>query len=309
MSLRFEYSKLASLSVLLQYAPWYAVNCYVSFALLHGSMTRLVALLLGLLRRLLSSPFITRSIKRLLLLIRIIQRQFFKDRPPSRDDSRHVFIPLPSETSHVTSFPMNDPDVICPSLQPPSREADSNFLHVPYADDEQSVPRPIYSPTPQRGYLLPYANASLEEIGSLTQEEHNSDAISISSQRSAKSSSPVSPPLSPQGLRRISSRPGSRSSSCHSILRPSSRNSQRPYSSTSLPIKVSRAPTPESINMAFPAGVPRPPPPRITLVPMSTATIQRWNRNIAVSVHIICMSIQRQLNCHTQPNSPLILSS
>jgi hypothetical protein len=159
------------------------------------------------------------------------------------------------------------------------------------------VPRPVHSPTPQRGYLLPYAyepqgSRSSQDITTITPKDRNPDASSISSQRSAKSSSAISLlPSSHHGLTRISSRPDSRNSSRRSLLRPSSRNSQRPDSRASQPMKVSRAPTPEPINTAHPAGAvpPRPgsPTPLRVVLPMSTATVQRWNRNVIVYVHFI----------------------
>jgi hypothetical protein len=242
-------------------------------------MTRLTTFLVGLLRRLLSSTFVAGSIRRLLHLIDIFRRRFSKDRTPHPKDSRYTFIHSSSQTSPATSFAVTD--VICPSLQPP-READSNSLHVPYAHDEQYVPRPVHSPTPQRGYLLPYAYE--QDIGTSTQKERNPDTISVSSQRSAKTSSAISLlPVSQHGLTRRSYVPDSRNSSCLSLLRPGSRNSQRPNSRASQPIKVSRAPTPESINsanMAQPAGArPSSPPPLRIVAPMSTASIQRYDRN------------------------------
>jgi len=117
----------------------------------------------------------------------------------------------------------------------------------------------IHSPTSVSGYL-PYAN-SPQGSGHprhrhFNPNERNPDAFSISSQRSGKSSSVNSLSLSQNGqsqhgLVRISSRPGSHRSSRSNLLRPSSRNSQRPNSQ---PMKVSRPPTPALINMALPAG-------------------------------------------------------
>jgi hypothetical protein len=235
-------------------------------------MTRLTTFLVGLLRRLLSSTLVAGSIRRLLHLIHIFRRRFSKDRTPHPKDSRHTFILPSSQTSPATSFAVTD--VICPSLQPP-READNNSLH---AHDEQYVPRPVHSPTPQRGYLLPYAYE--QDIGTSTQKERNPDTISVSSQRSAKASSAISLlPVSRHGLTRRSYVPDSRNSSCLSLLRPGSRNSQRPNSRASQPIKVSRAPTPESANMAQPVGArPSSPPPLRAVAPMSTASIQRYDR-------------------------------
>ena len=218
-------------------------------------MTRLTTWLLGLLRRLLSSPFVSGSIKRLLLWVHIIQRRFSRTRPPVyHKDSPNVFIPSPSQTSRVAGFPVVD--IICPSLQPPSREADSKSLHVSH---------PVHSPEPRRGYILPYVHEpqgsqSSQDITTLTQREHIS----------------------------ISSHPDSLSSLHLSLPRPSSRISRRPNSRASQPIKVSRAPTPESPPAR---GVPpqrSSPPPLRTVAPMSTASVRRWDRNIIVYVLPIC---------------------
>jgi hypothetical protein len=264
-------------------------------------MTRLATLLLALLRRLLSSAFVTRSIKRLWMLIHAILRRFSKERPLHRKDTRQTCIPPPS---HTHDLPISD--VICPSLQPPSREIDNTSLHVPSHDFEQHIPYPVHSPTPQRGFLLPYAYdnpqssrsshdilTEEQDLGALSPEDYNHDAISISTRRSANhpSSSNVSLPVSFHGLLSNSSRPDSRNSQRPSLLRPASHTSQRTNSRTSKPLKVSRPPTPASANMALPAGALPPdmarqgsPPPLRTMEPMSTASVQRYNRNITVYV-------------------------
>jgi hypothetical protein len=259
-------------------------------------MTRLTTLVLSLLRRLLSSPLVAGSIKRLPFLINAVRRLFTKEKPPHKKDTPHAFSPALSQTSRVNGFPVND--IICPSLQPPSREVDSNYLHASYDHDEPY----IHSPIPSKGPILPYANGpqgsrSSQVIGTLTPKERNTDAISMSSQRSAISV--ISLPMSDHGLTRISSRPDSRNSSRPSLLRPNSRNSQRRSSRTVQPIKVSRAPISAPVNLAHPAGAfpldyfrPSSPPPLRTVAPMSTATVQRWNRNYIVYVFLICKSLR-----------------
>jgi hypothetical protein len=261
-------------------------------------MARLPSWLLGLLRRLLSSPFVTGSIKRLLFLIQAIQRLFSKRIPPRRRDTPHTLTPTHSHsrTSHIDGFPVGD--IICPSLQPPPRAIDSNYLHPSYDHDDQHMTQPIHSPIPLKGYILPYANGphgsrSSQDIGTLSPMERNPETFSISSRRSARSSSALSLPISQHGLMRISSRPDSHNSSRPNLLRPNSRNSQ-----ASQPIKVSRPPTPALVNMAQPAGAvpsgcsrPCSPLPLRTVLPMSTATVQRWSRNITVYVPPIHTSL------------------
>ena len=171
-----------------------------------------------------------------------------------------------SQTSPATSFAVTD--VICPSSQPP-READSNSTHVPYAHDEQYMPRPVQSPTPQRGYLQLYP--SEQDIGTSTQKERNPDTITVSSQFSTKAFSAIPPfPVSQHDLTR-------------SLYVPDSRNSQRP-NSCSQPIKISSlTPNPELINSTSMARLVKArsssPPPLRTVVPMSTESIQRYDRN------------------------------
>ena len=254
----------------------------------HSSMARLSSWLLDLLRRLLSSPFVTGSIQRLLFLIQAIQRLFSRRTPPRMKDSLNTLTPTHSRTSQKDSFPIGD--TICPSLQPPPRVTDSNYLHASNDHDAQYTTQPIHSPTPLKGYVLPYANEPhgsrlSQDICTLSPMERNPETFSISSRRSARSSV-LSLPISHHGLMRISSRPDSRNSS-----RPNSRNSHRPNSQASRPIKVSRTPTPALVNMAQPAGAvplgcsrPCSPLPLRTLLPMSTASVQRWDRNITVYV-------------------------
>lgn len=176
----------------------------------------------------------------------------------------------PSDTGRANDVPVNDSD--CPSLSLPSREADA--LHISYEHDGQYMSHPVHSPTPQRGYLLPYVYGpqgcrSSQDIGALTMANCNSNIISVPSQCSTKltSFSATSIPLSQHGLVRISSRP----------------NSCTPQA-----IKVSRTPTPASVNIPPPDYSPCSSPPLLRIIlPMSTVSVQRWNRNITLyAVHI-----------------------
>ena len=60
-------------------------------------MARLPSWLLDLLRRLLSRPFVTGSIERVLLLIQAIQRLFSKRIPPREKDTLHTSTPTPEQ--------------------------------------------------------------------------------------------------------------------------------------------------------------------------------------------------------------------
>jgi hypothetical protein len=289
---------------------------HISFSPLN-SMARLPSWLLDLLRRLLSRPFVTGSIKRLLLLIEAIQRLFSKRIPPREKDTLHTSTPTHSRISHIDGFPVGD--IICPSLQPPPRTIDSNYLHASYDHDEQYIAQPIHSPAPLRGCILPYANGphgsrSSQDIGTLSPLERNPETFSISSRPSARSSSALSLPISHHGLMRISSRPDSHNSSRPNLLRPNSRNSHRPDSQVSQPIKISRPPTPTLVNMAQPAGVvplgcsrPCSPSPVRIVLPMSTATVQRWSRDIIVYVPPIRTSLSELLNNTAQAHKIHIL--
>ena len=196
----------------------------------------------------------------------------------SLNDTPSAVMPPLSHKSRVNGLLLND--VILPSRQlPMSPEADSKSLRGPCDQGEQPeyVPQPVHSPTPQKGYLLPYAygpqgSRSSEDIGTLTMKERNVDDTGISCQRSEKLalSSSISLPLSQHGLVRNSSRADL-------------------YSRTPQPVKVSSPPTP--VNTA-PPDYSRPSlPPLRTILPMSTASVQRWNRNIVVYVSIIPESL------------------
>jgi hypothetical protein len=123
-----------------------------------------------------------------------------------------------------------------------------------------------------------------EEAPASTQKERNPDTISVLSQCSTSAISLL--PISQHSLTRRSHVPDSRNLSCLSLPRTSSRNSQRP-NSYSQPIKASSlAPDPELINSASMAQLvgarSSSQPPLRTVVPMSTPSIQRYDRNYIV---------------------------
>ena len=169
--------------------------------------------------------------------------------PSHCKDMPHVFMPSPSYTGHVNG---------CTSLQLPVPETDSNSSCGSIDDDEERYkPHLVHSPAPQMGYISPctYGPQESQDIGALTVEEHNANAISI--------------PLSHHGLVRNSSGLDS-----HNFPRPNSRT-----------FNVSRMPTPAQVNTAPPDYFPPSfPLPLRTILPMSTASIQRWNRNVVVYV-------------------------
>jgi hypothetical protein len=185
-----------------------------------------------------------------------------------------------------------DSNVICPSSQPPLRAAVRNTLHVPNEFDEPYTTS-IHSPTPTQGYFaypVPHCSQSSQDIN-LPAKAQN-DATSISGRRSGKlpSSSLISLPLSHHG-HALNMTPQPVPS------RPISRNSQRPNSRNSQPIKVSRTPSaaPSFDNIAPPAGAIAPPGgSRLTspqelrsLIPISAADIQRWDRQVVVYALLI----------------------
>ena len=174
-------------------------------------------------------------------------------------------VPFPSDASHTNDTIGDD---YPPTL--PSWKANDDALHSLH-DHNECIPRPVHSPIPQRGYLLPYAcevqgSRSSQDIGTLTMENCNSNATNLPSHRAAMlpSCSAISLPLSHHGLMRMASRPNS----CTSQL-----------------IKISRTPTPLSVNIAPPtySSTNSPLPPR-TILPISTASVQRWNRKITLYV-------------------------
>jgi len=136
-------------------------------------------------------------------------------------------------------------------------------------DDGQNTSYPVHSPTPQRGYLSPYAygpqgSRSSQDIGTLAIQSLHSGTRPLTSAMSL--------PLSQHGLMR---------------------NSSRSESHISQPMKVSRTPTPASVNAAppdyFSSGCL---PPRRTVVPISAASVQRWNRKIVVYARHIYVSLR-----------------
>jgi len=176
-------------------------------------------------------------------------------------------MPLSSRTTCANCVPA---DNLVPNLWPPSPETDCNALRISYDHDGQYKPHPVHSPKPQRKYILPYTyrpqgSRSSQDIGTLTVGEHDSDAVSISSQHSAKLLSAFV--MSQHGL---------------------VRDSSHPEHCTSRPMEVSRTSTLASANVAPPDYSPSgsPPPLRI-VIPISTASVQRWNRNIVMYVRRI----------------------
>jgi hypothetical protein len=222
-------------------------------------MIRLSPLLLKLLQKLLT--FVSGSVRRLLLLLPFIRHRLSKKGSSHGQDISRIFIPPASQSSHINGLPARG--AICPSLQPPSGDNGSS-----------NAPRSLHAPILQRGYILPYAydgqgSRSAHEMAAFqdsnietsTHEEQNPGPISISTHPVLEPPSlPVSPP-SPH----------------HSLVL----NSSRPDSPVSQPVRVSRPPTPASANMALPAGAL---PSLRTMEPMSTASVQRYNRNITVYV-------------------------
>jgi hypothetical protein len=256
----------------------YASKLLSRVSLPDSSMTRLTPLLLEFLRKLLSSALIKGSIKRLLFLFDFIRRQFSIKRTPNGRGT-------PS-TPRSQSIGFAVGDVICPNLQPPLRPADQSSLHVPDGSNEPYVKNSIYSPSPVKATLLPFAYdtpgaRSSQDITTWTMGEHNIDTMTSRRPGGPPSTSVLSLPLSQHGL------------VLKSPPRSSSRNSQRPDSRNPRPLKVSRPPsTAPSFNRAYPVGATAPPDfPRsrflhqsATLRPISTASIQRWSRNHIVYV-------------------------
>jgi hypothetical protein len=196
--------------------------------------------------------------------------------------------PFPSDASHANDTISNDY-----LLTLPGWKANDDALRFPH-DHDKHISRSVHSPTPQRGYLLPYAyelqgSRSSQDIGKLPMEDCNYNATNLQSHRAARlpSCSAISLPLSHHGLVRMASRPNS----C-----------------ASQPIRISNTPTPVSVNMAPPTYSPAnsPPPPR-TVLPISTASVQRWNRQITVYVTLFRSSLPWWLIYGTQPHKRNIL--
>src|ERR1700691_4770559 len=190
-------------------------------------------------------------------------------------------MPLVSHKSHINDLRVSK--VILSSPQLPIQEADCKSPYGPcdHSEQPECVPQPVQSPTPQRRYLLPCAYGSrgamssqdIGNIGTLTVEERDVDATGMSYQFSKKLalSSSIMLPLSQHGLVRNSSR----------VDLPNSRTPQ--------PVKISSPHTP--VNTAPPDYSRPSSPPLRTILPMSTASVQRWNRNIVVYVSIIPVSL------------------
>lgn len=241
--------------------------------------------LLAFLRKL-CSAVVQGSIKRLLLLFGFVQRRFSMKRPSSDKDSSGV---PHSQPNHAIDFPISN--VICPSTQPPLRAAVRDTLHVPNEFDEPYTTS-IHSPIPTQGYFaypVPHCSQSSQDMNNLPVNAQN-DATSISRRFGRRpSSSLISLPLSHHGH--------TLNVTSQSVPpRPTSRNSQRPNSRNSQPIKVSRTPSaaPSFDNIAPPAGEIAPPGSRLTspqelrnLIPISAADIQRWDRKVVMYAVLI----------------------
>jgi hypothetical protein len=179
-----------------------------------------------------------------------------------------------SISSHSTGTSASSVDVdnfICPKLRPPSPGIECGPLPISNDHDGQPESHPVQSPTPQRGYILPYAygpqgSRSSQDIGTLTVKGRNSDATSL------LSLDPATLPLA----------------SAMSLPLSHMWNSLQPESYISQPMKVSRTPTPASVSTAPPGYFsPGCPPPLRTVVPISAASVQRWNRKIVVYIRHI----------------------
>lgn len=274
-------------------------------------MNRLAHLLLGLLQKLLSSAIASASIKRLLALYNFIRRQFSIKGSTRYQDSQPRC--SPPRTSRII-YNHDTPNDICPSLLPVhfSVHNDSPYAQHVYEDDVDDdeiittsvePATPIHSPRPSRGFSLPFSPESptSQNLDVLMEEFDNQ---SISSRRSASNLSAISLPIGQQhGLVTKTSRSGSPTSqvsfkASKTSLRPTSHNSPRLSSrgGSPQPMKVSRAPTPHFpvLNTASPSGALPSESPRASspqeqriIPPMSTATVQRWDRNLAVYVKLL----------------------
>ncbi|KIM86765.1 hypothetical protein PILCRDRAFT_816011 [Piloderma croceum F 1598] len=180
---------------------------------------------------------------------------------------------MPHDSMSISTQSASSMDVdnfIRPNLQSPSPGTECRPLPISNDHDGQHKSHPVHSPTPQRGYLLPYAygsqgSRSSQDTGTLTVEGRNSDATSLRRLDS------VTLPLT----------------SAMSLPLSHMWNSSRPESHISQPMKVSRTPTPASVNTAPPDYFsPGCPPPLRTVVPICAASVQRWNRKIVVPTDI-----------------------
>ena len=227
------------------------------------SMTRLPPVILGSLRRLLSSGFVTRSIKCLLFLFSYLRRLFTKKRA-----TQNEFIRTQNLTTDFTNFAgSTTQDVICYSSLPASlrpieiNTSETNSLAVPndQTHGETLMTNIVHAPTPQPGHLLPYAyvqNASSRSSQAVAGVPDSnrisivSENTSIRSRRSNLSALAIDLPVSNHGLVQSSPfphplmplRPGSAGSQRTPSIRPSRPNSR--ISNASGPLKVSRAPSP-----------------------------------------------------------------
>ena len=311
------------------------------------SMTRLPPVILGFLQRLLSSGFVTRSIKCLLFLFSYLRRLFTKKRV-----TQNEFIRTQNLTTDLTNFAgSTTQDVICYSRLPASLRPieintnETNSLVVPKDQTHNETPMTniVHAPTPQPGYLLPYAygqnasSRSSQAVASIPDSKHISiisENTSIRSRRSNLSALSIDLPISNHGLVQSSPFPhphiplrsGPPSAQRTPSIRPSRPNSR--ISNASGPLKVSRAPSPappkhftppthsasplpaddEPYNVPTQVLDERPgeradsPQGYREVIPMSTASVRRWDRNVIVYVVFgALVPIYTTLNNVTQP--------
>lgn len=278
-------------------------------------MTHLPPVVLGLLRRLLSSGFVIRSIKRLLILFSYLQRLFTKKRTTQEElvrtqDPATDFVKFAGSTTR---------DVICysnlPASQIETKSSDTTSPSVPndHAHIEIPMTNIVHARPPQPGYLLPYAygqNASSRSSQAVVSIPDSnrvsiiSDESGIHSRRSNLDLSAIDLPISNHGLVQksplphphiqtgspISQQPASvrsgrpdcrnsnASSSLRKVSRPPSPAPHKHFPSpirSSSPLPADDRPHDENVHSPQNFGV---------VIPMSTHSVGRRNRNIIVYV-------------------------
>jgi hypothetical protein len=174
---------------------------------------------------------------------------------------------LPSRNTPVNRVPVDDS-----AGGTPSRETNNNTIH----DHDEHKVHPVHSPTSQEGFILPYAHApqylpSSRDTGAVVKEEPDSDIISMSSQHPGKQPRSSIIPSSQHGLVQNSSRPDPRA--------------PRPMKVSRKPNSASVEKTPPGYSLASRLASEK------TIMPMSTASVQRWNRNILLCVPRLLFTI------------------
>ncbi|KZP26955.1 hypothetical protein FIBSPDRAFT_928377 [Athelia psychrophila] len=208
--------------------------------------------------------------------------------------------------SHLPPVHSHD-EYVCPSFAP---RAEHVTLDIPLQDhvDDNGGPYPTTVHSPSQTFFSGqgsiYAGSRSSRAISI-EETSGSDTRSVNSRGSRQSgaretnaaSAPSIPvlPISTHGLQMISAGPGmriSQSSASPMPSRPASSNSQN-SDPPGEPIKISspmpppRQLTPPPSPIATPIGgsISRSSSPEngLTIMPMSTATVQRWNRGVKIS--------------------------